>query len=203
MLKVVLALACLVGLAAPAAAQATVDPVELLVRRAEDALNAADRAAFTRLFDPAIEQRAAAYAADLFTAGAVRSVVRERDRAALEGVPPGEGFRLVVEFFVQTAGKARILTSNLDLRRPPGGDADSWRIVTAEGLTSVEGLYRLRLNTQQPLAARNFEIASEDLSILLPEGTVFLVESDDGVTGLVLLGRGEMRFAPSPASERE
>ena len=202
MLKVVLALACLVGLAAPAAAQATVDPVELLVRRAEDALNAADRAAFTRLFDPAIEQRAAAYAADLFTAGAVRSVVRERDRAALEGVPPGEGFRLVVEFFVQTAGKARILTSNLDLRRPPGGDADSWRIVTAEGLTSVEGLYRLRLNTQQPLAARNFEIASEDLSILLPEGTVFLVESDDGVTGLVLLGRGEMRFAPSPASER-
>ena len=36
----------------------------------------------------------------------------------------------------------------------------------------------------------------------LHDGTVFLVECDEGVTGLVLIGRGEMRFSPTPAAER-
>ena len=38
------------------------------------------------------------------------------------------------------AGRARILTAGLDIRRPPDGAVDTWRIVGAEGLTSVEGL---------------------------------------------------------------
>ena len=90
----------------------------------------------------------------------------------------------------------------MDVRRPPGGDLDSWRIVGAEGLTSVEGLYKLRVNTSRPLTARNLEVTSEDLVIALQEGTVFLVECDEGVTGLVLIGRGEMRFSPTSAAER-
>src|SRR4030095_6268048 len=32
--------------------------------------------------------------------------------------------------------------------------------------------------------------------------TVFQVDSDDGITGLVLIGRGEMRFSPANAAER-
>jgi hypothetical protein len=31
---------------------------------------------------------------------------------------------------------------------------------------------------------------------------VFLVESDEGVTGIVLMGRGQMRFSPTSAAER-
>jgi hypothetical protein len=33
-----------------------------------------------------------------------------------------------------------------DVRRPYGGADDSWRITAARGVTSVEGLYRLKVN---------------------------------------------------------
>lgn len=190
--------------ASPAAGQPREpDPVAHVLAGLEQALNRADRAAFAAWFDPALaDTYVRAYTADLFIAGAVRSVVRERDRRPLEGAPPGDGYQIVAEFFVETAGKAKILTAGLDLRRPPGGDLASWRIVNAEGLTSVEGLYRLRLNTASPFVARSLEISSEDLLLTLHEGTVFRVECDDGVTGLVLLGRGEMRFSPAPPAER-
>jgi hypothetical protein len=164
-------------------------------------MNAADRASFGSYFDvpPVLVQ---GYIADLFVPGAVRSVVRERDRAPLEGVPPGQGYRVVVEFFVETPGRARLLTASLDLKRPADGDTASWRIVNAEGLTSIQGIYKLRLQNKVQYAARNFEIAAEDFSLTLTDGNVFLVECDEGVTGLVLIGRGEMRFSPKPSSEK-
>ena len=177
------------------------DPVNTLLRNIERAMNAADRASFGSYFDvpPVLVQ---GYIADLFVPGAVRSVVRERDRAPLEAVPPGQGYRVVVEFFVETPGRARLLTASLDLKRPPDGDTASWRIVNAEGLTSIQGIYKLRLQNKVQYAARNFEIAAEDFSLTLTDGNVFLVECDEGVTGLVLIGRGEMRFSPKPSSEK-
>ena len=89
----------------------------------------------------------------------------------------------------------------MDMRRPPNGDLASWRFVGAEGLTFVDGLYKLRID-KRPLTARNLEITSEDLVLQLSEGTVFRVECDDGVTGLILLGRGLMTFSPTAAAER-
>ena len=38
------------------------------------------------------------------------------------------------------------------------------------------------------------EIAAEDLVLALQDGTIFFVECDEGVTGLVFIGRGEMRL---------
>jgi hypothetical protein len=199
-----LALACALFCTARLGAQPRADdPADRLLRGLEAALNAADRARVTAIFAATVEDsRIQRFADDLLIPDAVRAVVKERDRAQLEGAPPGDGYSLVVEMFVETPGRARILTTSLDLRRPPGGDLDSWRVVGIAELTSVEGLYKLRLDTNRPLAARNFEITSEDLVIALDEGTVFPVECDDGTTGLVLLGRGEFRFSPAPAAER-
>src|SRR3954470_13215258 len=123
------------------------DPVGGVIRNIERALNASDRAAFTSYFSvpPVLVQ---GYIADLFVPGAVRSVIRERERAPLEAVPPGQGYRVVVEFFVETSGRARLLTASLDIRRPPDGDDGSWRIVNAEGLTSIQGIYRLRVQNK-------------------------------------------------------
>ena len=206
MVRLLLVLTCLFVQAAPLAAQTPTrepDPADTLVRKFERSLNAADRPGLHALFAPSVpEQQVQQYTNDLLVKGAVRTTVRERDRAPLEGAPPGDGFSLIIEFFIETAGKARILTTGMDIRRPPGGDVDSWRFVGAEGLTSVEGLYKLRVNTTRPLTARNLEVTSEDLVISLQEGTVFLVECDDGVTGLVLIGRGEVRFSPTSAAER-
>jgi hypothetical protein len=173
-----------------------------MLSRLEQRLNSPTRD-LAALVGPALPpERIEQLARDLWMPGAVRTAVFERARAPLEGVPPGDGYTLVVEFFVQSPGKARIVTTGLDLQRPAGGDLDSWRIVNAEGLTSVEGLYKLRLDVSAPQAARDLEITSEDLSLTLQEGTVFRVLTDDGVTGLVLVGRGQMRFSPSPLAER-
>ncbi len=79
------------------------------------------------------------YADDLLRPGVVEAVVNERERAPLEGVPPGDGYRMVVELFMATPGRGRVLTVGMDVRRPPGGDLNSWRIVGLESLSSVEG----------------------------------------------------------------
>jgi hypothetical protein len=197
-------LTCAILWAAPLAAQTREpDPPEVMVRKFERALNAGDRAGLRALFASSVpESQIEQYTNDLLINGAVRTTLRERARAPLEGAPPGDGYALIIEFFIETAGKARILTAGMDIRRPPGGDIESWRFVGAEGLTSVEGLYKIRVNANRPFTARNLEITSEDLVVALHEGTVYLVECDEGVTGLVLIGRGEVRFSPTSAAER-
>jgi len=197
-------LTCAILWAAPLAAQTREpDPPEVMVRKFERALNAGDRAGLRVLFASSVpESQIEQYTNDLLINGAVRTTLRERARAPLEGAPPGDGYTLIIEFFIETAGKARILTAGMDIRRPPGGDIESWRFVGAEGLTSVEGLYKIRVNTNRPFTARNLEITSEDLVVALHEGTVYLVECDEGVTGLVLIGRGEVRFSPTSTAER-
>ena len=200
----VLIVVCLAG-AAPAFAQdrANPDPVAALLTRLEQMMVRGARDEFAGMFGQGVaEAGIRRYEADLFLPGAVKAVVRERERAPLEGAPPGDGFRLVVEFFVASSGRARILTTGMDVRRPPNGDLASWRIVTLEGISSVDGLYRLRLDAAKPLAAKGFRVTSEDLVVSLDEGAVFPVESDEGVTGMVLVGRGEMQFQPSPPAER-
>lgn len=166
-------------------------------------MNLGESDGFTALFAPDMPAELVdRYTTGLLVPGTVRATVRERGRSQLEGAPPGDGFSLIVEFFVETSGKGRVLTANLDMRRPPQGDLASWRFVGAEGLSFIDGLYKLRLNTAGALSARNLEVVAEDLVLFLPSGTAFLVECDDGVTGLVLVGRGEMRFSPPSGTER-
>jgi hypothetical protein len=205
MLRALLLVACLIAAAAPAAAQSrtAADPVAALLARLEQMMVRGDGSEFAGLFAEGTAQAGIRrYQIDLFLPGAVKALVRERERAPLEGVPPGDGFRLVVEFFVATPGRARILTTGMDVRRPPNGDLASWRIAALEGISSVEGLYRLRLEIDKPLTAKGFKVTSEDLVVSLDEGTLFPVTSDEGVTGMVLIGRGDMRFAPTPPAER-
>jgi len=200
--RLLFVLTCALLLAPPLYAQES-EPADVLLRKFDRALNAGDRAAIEALFGGAVVRvQVQQLERDLLIPNVVHITLRLRDRAPLEGAPPGDGFSLIVEFFVETPGKARILTTGMDIRRPSGGAIDSWRFVGFESLTSVEGLYKLRLNTTRPFSAKNLEINSEDLVLMLREGTVFQVDSDEGVTGLVLIGRGEMRFNPANAAER-
>ncbi len=198
-----LVLACVCLWASSLSAQTTEpDPVSPLLRRFELALNQNNRPAITGLFSPSVDAaKVDLYLGTLLMPGAVKTTVRLRDRSQLEGAPPGDGYSLVVEFFIETSGRARIVTAGMDMRRPPNGDLASWRFVGAEGLSFVEGLYKLRID-KRPLIARNLEITAEDLVLQLSEGTVFRVECDDGVTGLILIGRGVMTFSPTAAAER-
>ena len=199
----VLACALWLATAAPAQQRSSADPVDLLMRRLEQVLNSVDRAAFPALFAPMVSEDAVRqHGYDLFYPGAVRTALFERSRGPLEGAPPGDGFRLVLEFFLETPGRARILTAGVDVRRPPGGGPESWRISSIDSMSAIDGLHKLRLNTSAPLSVQNLEVRSEDVIIALQEGLVFRIECDQGVTGIVLLGRGELRFSPAPATER-
>jgi hypothetical protein len=179
------------------------DPVDAVVRRLERVLTTGDRAAFPALFDASVsEDKRTQHEFDLFFPDAVRIALFERSRSPLEGVPAGDGFRLVVEFFMETKGQARILTAGLDIKRPRDGDVNSWRISGIDEISAIDGLYKLRLNTTAPLSVRNLELRGEDAIIALQDGLLFRIECDQGVTGMVLVGRGELRFSPASTTER-
>ena len=147
---------------------------------------------------------ARAFADAVFLPGATRVVVRERDRAELVGTLPGEGYSLMLEVLWETGQRARLNTWQVDVRRMATGDGNErWGIAAQQSLTVLAGLYRLSLNPARQYAARDLVIESEDLRLSMPEGTVFVAEPDGGQpTAVVLLGRGEMAFSPSPAAEK-
>jgi hypothetical protein len=191
-----------VGAQGPAA-DAAPDGVSMLLDRLETLLQQGNQDAFSSLVESSADlDQVAQFSADLFVSGALRVAVNERDRVPLENSLPGNGYRLVVEMFTETSGRARIVTALLDVRRPNGGGDDTWRITAAQGLTSVEGLYRLRVDPARVFDARGLTITGTDMVITLEEGSVYLLESEVGTTGLILFGRGSMKFAPAPTTER-
>jgi hypothetical protein len=116
---------------------------------------------------------------------------RERDRMAVEG----ERVRVLLEIFVEEDIEARLLTWSLDLV-PGATPLELPRIVGATRLTAITGLYRLALDTTREFAVHDLRLRAPDLSLDLSSGAAFIAEAGDGVTGVVLLGRGRMLFTP-------
>jgi hypothetical protein len=198
-----LALAALVGAAAPARAQ-DIDGVQVLLRRVEEILKSNDTAGFmAQSAASANRGRLEDFAAGELSVGITRAVIQERDREPLRGTLPGDGYRLMMDVFAEFGDRARVATWRLDVRRAgePGSDHE-WAIEDGERLSSVENLYRLSLNTTREYTARDLRISAEDLDLTLTEGSVFVCTVDAGVTGLVLLGRGTMSFHPASATEK-
>jgi hypothetical protein len=180
------------------------DPIHLLLDRLQAALLSGDTRAFMSLLSGAADRSLAeVFVATEFQGSATSVVIREQDRQPLPGTLPGNGYRLVVEAFAEYGPRARIATWRVDVKRVSGDDeAPEWRIVEAARVTSVESLYHLALDPKQQFAARDLTIRAEDLEVTLATGSVFVADTDVGVTALVLLGRGEMHFHPRPATER-
>ena len=156
------------SLPAPAQTQPPVtalDPEELQVlrvlQRIETALSTSDRAAWLALIsvnaDPDV-------AGEFFDAalprGVTRAVVRERDRVPLDGALPGDGYRLIVEVFVESGPRGQLSTWRLDIRRPTGttavaGETDTpWRIIAHDRLSQVDALHRLALDRERHYVAQ-------------------------------------------------
>jgi hypothetical protein len=182
-------------------AQQDVDGVRLLLLEVERIVQTGDGVAFMAALGAAADRaKARDFIASELLPGSNRVVVQERDREALPGALPGNGFRLIVDVFAEYGARARIATWRLDVRR---GAADApFGIVDEERVSSVENIYRIALDTAKEYTARNLQIASEDIELTLPEGSVFVGDIDLGVTALVLLGRGAVHFHPAPATER-
>jgi hypothetical protein len=205
--RLLLLLACVSGYPCAAYAQRPAAPaadgIAQLLTRVQQAVEQHDEAALRAVIDSGTApEQAVDFVSSLIDANVQRVIIHERDRVALEPGARGDGFRLIVEMFLETAGRGRITTTLLDVHPAGAADGAAWRITGAQGLTSVEGLYRLRIDAATQFAARDLSITANDLRLTLHEGTVFRVHAEDGITGLVLLGRGEMRFSPALATER-
>jgi hypothetical protein len=199
--RLLLALA-FAGLAVPAAGQRTADDIELFVLKLEELAGGGNTGAITALGrgkgDTGVEDFAS-----LFTIAPSRTVIKERDRTALEGGVQ----RLLLEVFVERGSEARVSTWRMDLEPATsvatvGGTTQRWLIGRLERLSVVSGLYRLGLDAARQFDIRNLTLSGPDLTLEIPSGTAFLAETPEGPTAVVLIGRGQMRFTPPDPAER-
>ncbi len=198
----IVALLCLVS-AVDVRAQPTPAPepddVQRLLGRIEQLVQAGDVFGYLDLVTGnANRARAIDFSRSEFQPGATRAVVKERDRIPFGSTTSPDGYRVIVDVFVEFGHRAREATWRLDVQRLGG----VLQIFDAERLTVVERMYRITLDGTRQFSALNLTIGVEDLDVVLENGRVFLVSSDAGATGVVLLGRGEMRFHPRLATEK-
>src|SRR5260221_3965202 len=155
------------------------------------------------LADSADRARARDLAASELPPGAPRAVVKDRGGLPLAGTLPGNGYRLWIDSFAEFGSRSRVATWRVDVRRVgEAGSGREWAIADQERITSVESIYRLSLNPSKQFTARNLKLSSEDLDVTLADGSVFVADIDQGVTGLVLIGHGTFTFHPAPEMER-
>ena len=179
------------------------DAVRSLLRRLEAIVRAGDTPAYLQLLSQGADRAAATgFAATELVSGATHVVLREREREPLLGTLPGNGFRLSIDVFVEFGARARSATWRLDVRRVGEDDDRAWVIADQQRLSTVENLFRLSLNPAKQFLARDLTVSVEDLDLVLPEGSAFVADTDQGTTGLILLGRGEMSFHPTPEVEK-
>jgi hypothetical protein len=193
------------ALALPAYANAQTTPapndgISRVMRELERVLLSADERGFTAL----LAERANTseeFHAEWLQPGVTRAVVQERLRVELPGVDQGLAFDVYVEVLTEFGRNARVGTFLVRIFRE-NADATEWRIARLNVLTTVRGLYRLSINPDKQYRIANLALSAEDFELRVPSGIAFVAETDAGVTGIVILGRGEMVFSPTPAAEK-
>lgn len=179
--------------------------IQAFLQAVETAISTTEGARWTDLLSPTADKdQALEFFEAMVPQGITRVVVKERDRSELQGTLPGEGYRLVIEVFMETGPRGRIATWRLDIRRPRGTDVgrQPWRILAEDRLASIEGLHRLALHPEKQFVAKNLVLKAIDFELRLPSGDVFVSETPEGVTAMVLVGEGTMVFQPAPKEEK-
>ena len=174
---------------------------EPLVEALEAAMLSGDPGAYVALASPAADRDATVqFANEQLRPGVDRVTATPRFETALDGHPEGDGFRVMVELFFESGARGRLETWRLDVVREDA--SRGWRILDQDAVDSIDNLRHLRLSPTTQYAADDLVVTGEDLTLTLDEGSAFVAETEEGVTGLVLLGDGVMRFAPQPEAER-
>jgi hypothetical protein len=183
------------------------DGITTVLRQLEQVLETYDSAGYVSLLAPGTDpQTSFESLGDWIVPGITRGVVRERVRVESQGVPPGQGYDVYVDVLIEVGKTGRVGTWLIELRRVPSsvvsGPGDIWRISALKVLTTLRGLYRLDLSPDKEFTVENLTLTAEDFQVRLPHGIAFLAETDSGITGIVLLGKGDFTFSPAPAAER-
>ena len=101
---------------------------------------------------------------------------------------------------LESGPRAQLATWRLDVR-PRAADCRLGDRLP--GLVDdARGLFKLTLNTKRQIAVKDLVVSAEDITLTVPEGILFVAETDAGPTAIVVLGRGEVVFSPAPPPER-
>ena len=172
---------------------------DALIEALEAAMLAGDPAAYVALTSPTDRDDAWRFADAHVRPGVDRVTATPRFETPLDDFPEGAGYRVTVELFFESGARGRLETWQIDVVREEAG---GWRIADEDAVDSIDHLRHLSLTPTTQYAADNLVVTGEDLTLTLTEGSAFVAETEEGVTGLVLLGDGVMRFAPQPEAER-
>ena len=181
-------------------APASNDGISRVMRELERVLLSADARGFTAL----LAERANTseeFHDEWLQPGVTRAIVQERLRAEIPEVGKGLAYDVYVEVLTEFGRNARVGTFLVRIFRETA-DATEWRIARLNVLTTVRGLYRLSINPDRQYRIVNLALSAEDFELRVPSGIAFVAETDAGVTGIVIVGRGEMVFSPTPAAEK-
>lgn len=191
----------LLALAAPAAGRQGApqgDAIDRLVAALQQAVAAGDPAAVQALTAPdANPATVRAFISALASPKVSRVTIKLRDRT----VTVDGQTRLIIEILAEYGRVANVATWRVDLARPASAAAPV-QFSNFERLTVVYGLYRLTIDPTTEFTVRNATIRAPDLTLAVRTGRAFVARSADGVTGMVLLGRGRTDFSPKPEAER-
>ena len=194
------------ALAVPLPARAQAPPGQLpdgitaLLLAVERVLTSADTKGFSELLLPGA-RTSPELLDEWLQPGVTRAVVKERLRSETAGVPTGEGYDVYVDTLTELGRNGRVGTFLIRVKRESAG-SQNWRIAEFGVLTTVRGLYRLTLTPEKQYTVTNLILSVEDFELRVPTGSAFLAETDAGVTGIVILGRGDLTFSPTPDAER-
>jgi hypothetical protein len=197
MRRQVLALSlCLAGTIGLPAQGPTPDPVTRLLADLETALGSGSSTRLTALETPSLAPETVNGIARAVVGGPGAQVtVRERARRTT-----AQGTEVLADVFLAEGDRARVVTWRLKLARPT---TDSRLLIAGvDEQGTLDDLLKLTLDGTHQFAIHNLAFRAIDLTLTVPSGTAFLAQADDGVTALVLRGRGRVRFAPPDRAEQ-
>jgi hypothetical protein len=199
----VLLLALALALPAYANAQTTPAPndgIARIMRELERILSTADSVGYAALTTKGANT-SEEFHEEWLQAGVTRAVVQERLRAEIPEVAKGLAYDVYADVLTEYGRNARVGTWLIRVFRETA-ESTEWRIARLNVLTTVRGLYRLQISPGKQYRILNLALSAEDFELRVPSGAAFVAETDAGVTGIVILGRGEMTFSPTPAAEK-
>jgi len=123
--------------------------------------------------------------------------VRERTRR-----PSANGFDVAADVLIARGARGRVATWLIAARPDPADPARGFKITDLRELSSVDGLLKLTLDTSRQYEIKNLAITAPDLSLNMQSGSAFAIRAPRGLTGLVLRGKGTLRFTPTDPAEQ-
>ena len=130
------------------------------------------------------------------TTPATGAIVRERARRAA-----GSGFEVLADVLISRGRVGRIATWML-ATQPRAASADRYELTAFNEVAALDSLLKLHLDTTKQYTIKNLTLTLTDLSLTMDSGIAFVAESDNGVTAMVLRGKGEVVFSPSDPAEQ-